>query len=190
VILSDEIRKLVVRCLAGEQSATIELVNRFKGPVFGLCFRMLGQWQDAEDIAQETFTRAFKSLHQWDSTRDFSPWLMAIAGNRCRTMLSKRKRRPATSDLVEHLPDDSPDQQAAEHLAEEVQLALGTVRLEYRQAFVLFHEHEMSYAEIAETLACPLGTVKTWVHRARKELIEQLRQRGVVEQSTHAMRNV
>ena len=63
----------------------IDLVNRFRGQVFGLCYRMLGQRQDAEDAAQETFVRVLKNLHRWDPARPFEPWLLTIAGNRCRT---------------------------------------------------------------------------------------------------------
>ena len=92
--------------------------------------------------------------------------------------------------MVEQLPDDAPDERAAQHLGEEVQLALAIVRDEYRQAFVLFHEHELSYAEIAESMSVPLGTVKTWVHRARKELIEELRRRGVVPEPRHEVPRV
>lgn len=168
----------------------LALVERFHGQVFGLCYRMLGQRQDAEDASQETFVRVLKNLHRWDPTRDFEPWLLAIAGNRCRTALSSRKRRPAWDGMVEQLPDDAPDERAAEHLGEEVQLALGALRDEYRQAFVLFHEHELSYAEIAETMDVPLGTVKTWVHRARRELIDELRRRGVVPEPRHELPRV
>ena len=186
----DELRALVKRCLAGDQAAMILLVDRFRGQVFGLCYRMLGQRQDAEDAAQETFVRLLKNLHRWDQDRDFEPWLLAIAGNRCRTALAMRRRRPLNEGMVELVADDAADEQCAQQLTEEVHLALGTVRDDYRQAFVLFHEHELSYAEIAEAMGVPLGTVKTWVHRARKELIECLRQRGVVPESRHAMPRV
>src|SRR5690349_18507451 len=158
----------------------LALVERFRGQVFGLCYRMLGQRQDAEDVAQETFVRVLKNLHRWDAARDFEPWLLAIAGNRCRTALSTRKRRPAPEMLPDQVSDGLPDMQAARNLAEEVGLALANIRQDYRQAFVLFHEHELSYGEIAEAMNVPLGTVKTWVHRARKELIDQLQRRGVV----------
>jgi RNA polymerase sigma-70 factor (ECF subfamily) len=176
--------------LAGEQTAMLQLVERFRGQVFGLCYRMLGQRQDAEDAAQETFVRVLKSLARWDPQRDFEPWLLAIAGNRCRTALAMRRRRPNVQPLVDNVSDGAPDMQAAQNLAEEVQRALGQIREEYREAFVLFHEHQMSYAEIGEALGCPLGTVKTWVHRARSELIQRLQQRGVVQESRYAMRTV
>lgn len=160
------------------------LVDRYRGQVYGLCYRMLGQREDAEDMAQETFVRALRNLASWDAEREFEPWLLAIAGNRCRTALSTRMRRPASQPLLDDcVRDESPDLQAAKNLAEEVELALADVRSEYREAFVLFHEHELSYAEIGAILDCPLGTVKTWVHRARKELIERLQRRGVVQGS-------
>jgi len=179
-----DLRLSVRQCLAGDQAAMMALVEHFRGQVFGLCFRMLGQRQDAEDVAQETFVRVLKNLHRWDPARDFEPWLLAIAGNRCRTALSSRKRRPAGGDaLLDQIADDAPDRTAAQHLAEEVHLALAGVRQEYRQAFVLFHEHELSYAEIAAAMESPLGTIKTWVHRARRDLIEELRRRGVVPES-------
>ena len=73
--LTDDLRQLIRCCLAGDQQAMLELVNRFRGQVFGLCYRMLGHRQDAEDAAQETFTRALRNLKSWDPNRDFEPWL-------------------------------------------------------------------------------------------------------------------
>lgn len=178
--MSENIRELVERCLAGDETAMSELMDQYRGQVFGLCYRMLGHRQDAEDITQETFVRVFRSLQRWDDQRDFKPWLFAIAGNRCRSLISTRGRRPQAKDLVDDIPDGTPDDQAAKNLAEEVDLALVELREEYRQAFLLFHEQELSYAEIGEVLDCPVGTVKTWVHRARRELIKRLRRRGVV----------
>jgi len=192
----DDLRVLVRRCLTGDQGAMLALVDRFRGQVFGLCYRMLGQRQDAEDVAQETFVRVLKNLHRWDATRDFEPWLLAIAGNRCRTALSSRKRRPTSEILPDNVSDGLPDHQAVRNLAEEVNLALVNIREDYRQAFVLFHEQELSYGEIAEAMNVPLGTIKTWVHRARRELIDQLQRRGVVaervsaEETQHAVPRV
>jgi len=175
-----EFKPLVRRCLAGDQQAMLALVERFQGPVFGLCYRMLGQRQDAEDAAQETFVRVLKNLHRWDVTRDFLPWLLAIAGNRCRTALAVRRRRPAMDCAVELVADDAPDRRAADQLAEELALVMKSLRPEYAQAFTLFHEQELSYDEIAQAMDVPLGTIKTWVHRARRELIHLLRDRGAL----------
>lgn len=184
--MTDRPHYLVRRCLAGDQRAMLELVERYQGQVFGLCYRMLRHREDAEDAAQETFVRALRNLRSWDSQRDFEPWLLAIAGNRCRTALARRMRRPNVSSLVEPVVEQRPDQHAARHLAEEVELALETLRPQYRQVFLLFHEQELSYAAIAEVLQCPIGTVRTWIHRARRKLIRQLQTRQVVG-SRHAV---
>ncbi len=179
-MLGEELPVLVDQCLAGHQPSFGELVQRFRGQVYGLCYRMLGQREDAEDATQETFLRVVRNLHRWDSTRAFEPWLLTIAGNRCRTRLAKRMRRPSTLTLDYPVEDQSVELARAKLLNEEIDLALKQVRKEYRQAFELFHKREMCYAEIAETLGVPLGTVKTWVHRARRELIIRLKTRGVL----------
>lgn len=183
-----DISEIVRRCLAGQQDATRELVVRFEKRVYSLCLRMLGQHQDAEDVTQETFHRAIRSLHRWDSTRDFEPWLFAIAGNRCRTALSRRSRRPNNVPLVEGEALGDNADTGHDDLLEEIRLAMRGMREEYRRAFELFHEAELSYEEIAAALDRPLGTIKTWVHRARRELVERLKKRQVIEENAHAMR--
>lgn len=188
-VLSLPLIELVNHCLNGDQSAMLELVDRYKQRVFALCFRMLGQRQDAEDAAQETFVRLLKNLSRWDQDRDFEPWLFTIAANRCRTMLAARKRRPASQSLVVPIADPAPSTAPARQLCEEVDLALLRLRLEYRQAFMLFHDQELSYEEISAVLDRPLGTVKTWIHRARIELIRVLRDRGIVPPSVQNRRH-
>src|SRR6266852_1770858 len=106
----------------------VELVGSFRGQVFGLCYRMLRHRQDAEDVAQESFVRALRSLGTWDQEREFLPWLLAIAGNRCRTLLAVRMRQPSTTLLVEQLSDNALEIAEARNLAEEVDLALSTLR--------------------------------------------------------------
>lgn len=189
-MLVEDLRILVKRCLDNDQAAMLALVNRFRGRVFGLCYRMLSNREDAEDAVQETFIRVLKNLARWDATRDFEPWLLAIAGNRCRTAFATRKRRPMIHTIVEPVPDRHHDERAANHLAEEVQLGLERLRPDHRQAFVLFHQHELSYEQIAATMRRPLGTVKTWIHRARGELIRFLQERDVVQESSYAVRRV
>jgi len=184
----EEFCVLVDRCLAGNQQAIMELVDQYQGPVFGLCYRMLRHRQDAEDMAQETFVRAVRSLVRWDRGREFLPWLLAIAANRCRTLLSRRTRRPVTTSLVEPVADEAGLEEPARRMAEELQVALAAVRPEYRQAFLQFHVRQASYNDIAASLGRPVGTIKTWVHRARRELIEQLTWRGALAEVRYALR--
>lgn len=166
-----------------------ELVERFGGQVFALCYRMLGDRHEAEDVAQESLCRALRSLANWDAGRDFAPWLLAIAGNRCRTWLAARARRPPTTALVDQVAAAAPSVDAA-GLDEEVHLALAGMRTEYQQAFLLFHQDELSYQEIAAALGYPVGTVKTWVHRARREIAQILIDRGAVENHVSRVRRV
>lgn len=187
--MPDDTAEVVARSLQGEQAAMRELVDRFGGQVFALCYRMLGDRHDAEDVAQESFCRALRSLGNWDAGRDFAPWLLAIAGNRCRTWLAARARRLPTTALMDQADASAPPADAA-GLHEEIQLALAGMRTEYRQAFLLFHQDELSYQEIASALDYPLGTVKTWVHRARREIAQFLIQRGALENHVHAVRRV
>ncbi len=176
-----ELQQLVRQCLANDQSAMRELVERFAGQVFGLCYRMLGDRHDAEDVSQESFCRALRSLRNWDSRREFTPWLLAIAGNRCRTWLAARSKRLQPARSLDGLAVWRPLRPELEGLSDELQRALAPMRSDYRRAFLLFHQDELSYQEIAAALDCPLGTVKTWVHRARRELAERLIENGVVE---------
>ena len=91
--MPNETTQIVSDCLEGVPGATAILIQRFKDRVFGLCYRMLGQREDAEDATQETFIRVINNLHRWDSERSFEPWLYTIAGNRCRTKLLKRSKQ-------------------------------------------------------------------------------------------------
>ena len=169
--------ELVRSCLTGNESSQRMFVEQFQGLIFGICLRMLGQRQDAEDVAQEVFLRVFRNLHRWDQVRPLRPWLLTIAANRCRTHLEERGRRPIPCDLqADLLPQRSVSQPQDD--AEEVQKAVLTLRQEYRQCFVLFYQQDLSVEEVAEILERPEGTIKIWLHRARKEIAEYFRQRG------------
>jgi RNA polymerase sigma-70 factor (ECF subfamily) len=179
-VVTDE-HTLVRRCLRGDADAVRELVARFQAEVYGLCVRLLRHRHDAEDVTQEVFLRVFRSLAGWDPTRPLRPWIMGIAVNRCRTWLGQRSRRP---ELVDYLQDTVPGRGADDsgELVREIQAALEDLRLEYRTVFVLFHEQGQPYEEIAQALNRPVGTIKTWLHRARLEILERLRRRGMVSE--------
>lgn len=178
---------LVRRCLRGDAQAIQLLVERFQADVFGLCMRLLHHRYDAEDVSQEVFLRVFRSLKRWDPARPLRPWIMGITVNRCRTWLSQRVRRP---DLVEYLQDTAPsraNEDDAAELTREIQAAVSALRWEYRSVFVLFHEQGQPYEQIAEALDKPVGTIKTWLHRARLEVLDHLRRRGMISEVGHEL---
>jgi RNA polymerase sigma-70 factor (ECF subfamily) len=170
---------LVRRCLRGDAEAIRHLVGRFQPEVFGLCVRLLHHRQDAEDVTQEVFLRIFRALRGWDSSRPLRPWVMGIAVNRCRTWLSQRSRRPEPVDYLQDTVAGPAADDSAE-LLHEIQAALAELRLEYRTVFVLYHEQGQPYEDIAEALGRPVGTIKTWLHRARLEILDRLRRRGMI----------
>jgi RNA polymerase sigma factor (sigma-70 family) len=178
VVAMDD-RALVEALLAGEPNAPRRLIERFQAVVFALCYRMMGQRQDAEDVMQETFLRALRAIAGFDAGRPVRPWLLGIAANRCRTALAKRKRRPGLAESVDECVDHRPGLSDPDDLAGELERAVERLRPEYRIVFNLFHEQNLAYEEIAVAIARPVGTVKTWLHRARAELAEHLSRRGV-----------
>lgn len=170
---------LVRRCLTGDPAACRELVEQLQADVFTMCQRLLAHCHDAEDVTQEVFLRVFRSLGRWDSARPLRPWVLGIAVNRCRTWMGKRGRGPELSEYLHEAPDRRPADDSIE-LRAEIRAAVDALRGEYREVFVLFHEQGRSYEEISQVVDRPVGTVKTWLHRARLELLERLRSRGLV----------
>jgi len=178
--VADDDATLVRRCRRNDPAAVRDLVERFQGAVFGLCVRLLGHRHDAEDVSQEVFLRVFRSLGGWDATRPLKPWVLSIAVNRCRTWLAKRARRPELADYLHDTAVAPPADDSGE-LVREIERALARLRPEYRTVFALFHHQGQPYEAIAESVGRPVGTVKTWLHRARLEVLDSLRRRGMVE---------
>ncbi|HMO15965.1 MAG TPA: RNA polymerase sigma factor [Pirellulaceae bacterium] len=188
--MNEEVRILVNRCLEGQQSALVDFVRRFQDRVYAFCYRILRQHEDAEDATQETLIRVLKNLHRWDQQRDVEPWLFTIACNRCRTQLAKRKRTPTEFSLEFPVSDRSVEKAMGEQLVEEINLALKSIRDDHSRAFVSFHRDGLSYDEIAERMDVPIGTVKTWVHRGRREIIGRLLRREVIWENNRELSRV
>ena len=174
-----EDRALVETLRSGDPRGPGLLFDLFHGVVFGLCLRMMRHRQDAEDVVQETFVRALGGIHGFDPQRPLRPWILGIAANRCRTALGRRSRRPLLAETVEEREDHRPGVADPDDISGELERALGRLRPEYRLVFVLFHEQGLPYDEIAQAVDRPVGTVKTWLHRARAELAEDLARRGL-----------
>jgi RNA polymerase sigma-70 factor (ECF subfamily) len=173
-------RALIEAIRGGDPEAPRRLIECYQGIIFGLCFRMLGHREDAEDVMQETFIRALRGFAGFQRERPLRPWLLGIAANRCRTALARRASRPASAldgdDWADHRagladPDD---------LAGELDRALERLRPDYRLVFALFHEQNLAYEEISQATGRPVGTIKTWLHRARAELADHLSRKGFV----------
>jgi RNA polymerase sigma-70 factor (ECF subfamily) len=182
-------RKLAERCLSGDQTAIRDFVERFQGMVFAVCFRQLRHREDAEDVTQQTLVRAIRHLRHWDANRSLKPWVLTIAVNRCRTRASQKSYQSQSFDPT--IDTVAPQRRLGTlDLAEELEIALSRLRENYRTCFILFHQQELSITEVAEIMGCPEGTIKTWLHRARRELADLLIERGVVTKDGYELHQI
>jgi RNA polymerase sigma-70 factor (ECF subfamily) len=174
---------------AGDRQAFARLVDLSKRPVFGLCLRLLQDQEEARDAAQESFVRAWSALASFDARQPFAPWLLRIARNHCIDLIRRRLPQARKLELDAEREDgertDLPDGAAprADEQLEQAQVArtlddaVGRLPERYREVIHLFHVEQLSYKEIASTLEVPIGTVMTWLHRARAQLRQDLSQR-------------
>jgi len=163
--------ELARRARGGDAAAFDELVRRFHRPVHHFCGRLLRS-SDAEDLAQDTFVRAFVHFERFDPERPVLPWLIAIARRLCLDVLRRRKLMATMeTTLVTGPPASGPEGEALlrEQLSR-LERALADLEEGPREAIVLFHIEEMSYRDIAAALEVPMGTVMTWLHRGRARL--------------------
>ena len=184
--------QLVAEALGGSQAAFRELVRRYERPVFNLVVRMVRDRETAEDLSQDSFVKAFSRLATYRAEQGkFSNWLFKIAHN---TALDHLRRGTLVTVSLEPQdpyeggglqavvsdPDDpSPlDAAVAGSLSEALEAGLGRLRPEYREVLVLRAQEGLAYEEIAQVMGLPLGTVKTYIHRARKELAGLLTSAG------------
>jgi RNA polymerase sigma-70 factor, ECF subfamily len=191
----------IQQALSGNRDGFTALMGRYHAPLKRILMSILHRTEDAEDVLQETFLRAFRFLHRYDSNRSFGPWLFRIGSNLARNHLSRvRSREPLSLDA-------SPDREDSDRFDGEWTADLSTVtELEYRELLTRTKEAlsglpddqrvilemrligEMSYKEIAAALSIPIGTVMSRLNRGRRKLQETLADYGDAE-SQDADRN-
>jgi len=174
--LSRTDEELVVECLEGDSSAYSELVKRHHRKVLMVAFRALRDMGLAEDLAQEAFLRAYRSLPRFQVGRRFSPWLMAITANRIRDYMKARKKRGELSwelDRTSATGEATPLERAtARQTLARVEGAIAQMPEETQEVLRLRFVLGLDYEDVAEALDIPLGTVKSRISRARKSLRE------------------
>jgi len=183
-------QEVVAWALVGHERAYRELLNRYQRPVFSLVYRMVRDRERAEDLAQETFVKVLNALDTYRPQYKFSSWIFKIANNAAIDHLRKKEidtlsldgapdavtaERQEGTALQLPSPGESPlDELEARELGGQIEAAIGKLRPEYRACIMLRHIEGRAYEEIAEILDLPLGTVKTYIHRARSELRDLL----------------
>ncbi|MCX7918403.1 MAG: sigma-70 family RNA polymerase sigma factor [bacterium] len=186
---------LVLRLQQGDAIAFQELVVKYQKWVYSLCYRVLGNHAEADDITQETFVAVFRHIKRFKSQPNatFAGWLYRITVNLCRNQIRKQNRRreesldapvyiseesEKPSKLADVIPDDSmnPKQELVnQELNALIQTALNSLSVEHRIAFILHEQQELSYKEIAEIMQCPIGTVMSRLYHAKRELRKKLK---------------
>jgi len=174
----------------GHEQAFRELIRRYERPVFSLIYRMVRDRELAEDLAQETFVKVLNAIDSYKPEFKFSSWIFKIANNAAIDHLRRREldtlslegapdattpeRAEATSLQIAHKGESPLEEMEARELGGAIEQAVEKLRPEYRSCILLRHVEDKSYEEIAQILGLPLGTVKTYIHRARAQLREAL----------------
>lgn len=183
-------QEVVAHARAGRESGYRELIERYQRPVLSLIYRLVRDRELAEDLAQETFIKVLNAIDRYDPKLKFSSWIFKIAHNTAIDQLRKRELDTLSIDGSPHAQtqeaieastivpvshEESPEAYtASREIGQEIEKALARLRPEYRTAIVLWHVEGRPYDEIAEIMEVPLGTVKTYIHRARNELRKYL----------------
>lgn len=189
MITIDEI-KCVKKAARGDASAFESLVLHYQGQIYRLCFRMTGNSEDAQDMTQEAFLKAWKNLSTFQFDSAFSTWLYRLASNCCLDLLRSMKRKPTVSLTAEtededgeiiDVADDAPSPEEKAIVSQErddLRKALALLDDEQRQILILRVVNDLSYTEIAEVLNIKEGTVKSRLSRARDNLRKKLDEIG------------
>ena len=183
-------QEIVALAREGREAAYRELIRRYERPVFSLILRMVRDRQLAEDLAQETFIKALNAIGSYRPEFKFSSWIFKIANNAAIDHLRRREVDTLSIDGAPNAttPDDIEAtalqvgdrgetplaELEARELGGAIERAIGRLRPEYRSCIMLRHVEGLAYEEIAQLLDLPLGTVKTYIHRARHELRDML----------------
>ncbi len=183
-----EDKRLIGLALSGDEKAYESLLNKYRNLVFSIMLKMARNKQEAEDLTQEAFMKAFSSLATFNDEFAFSTWLMKIASNNCIDFLRKRKLRTySIHEPVQYkdekieidIPDRDPTPEKTLIQSERSRMIEETIQAlpeRYRYVIILRHKEEKSYEEIAEIMNLPLGTVKAQIFRAREILNKNLRE--------------
>lgn len=184
--MDELINKRINEVLKGNQDSFEEIVTLFQHRLYHVCFRMLGNRQEAEDIAQEAFVRAYINIHTFDQKRKFSTWIFRIATNLCIDRIRKKKpdyyldaNVPGTEGLTMYSQIEAPGKLPEEEVErmeaqERIQYEISRLSDRYRSVIILRYIEELPLQEISDILELPLGTVKTRVHRGRAALRKQM----------------
>jgi RNA polymerase sigma-70 factor (ECF subfamily) len=187
--------ELVSRSMGGDLDSFNQLVLRWERPIYALAYRVIGREEDARDVCQETFLRAFRALGGFKGQAKFSSWLYRITLNLCRDWIRRERRQPLAQapegvDLVE-LAGEAEDTESVEELVARKEIgaavakAMALLPEEQRTAIVLKEYHGLTFQEIADMLDCPLSTVKTRLYQGLTVLRRQLERSNVTRLKDH-----
>ena len=184
--------ELVAKSMAGDVDSFNQLVLRWERPIYALAYRVIGRDEDARDVAQETFLRAFRALPGFKGQAKFSSWLYRIALNLCRDWIRRKKRAPLVEmpegvDVVELAAEQGPSESIEELVSRQEMsriVADGMTLLpeEQRTAIVLKEYHGLTFQEIADLQGCPLSTVKTRLYQGLSVLRRHLESQGMTRE--------
>jgi RNA polymerase sigma-70 factor (ECF subfamily) len=181
--------ELVARSIGGDAESFNELILRWERPIYALAYRVIGREEDARDVCQETFLRAFRALPGFKGEAKFSSWLYRIALNLCRDWIRRQRRAPVvqmpegvepTELAAERGPVESIEELVGRRqLSSVVEEAMALLPEEQRTAIILKEYHGMTFQEIADMQGCPLSTVKTRLYQGLTVLRRHLEKNGV-----------
>jgi RNA polymerase sigma-70 factor (ECF subfamily) len=182
-----ETRRLVARCKRGEKGAFDDLIRRYEKKVYNFAFRLCGNYDEANDVASDTFVRVYNALHNFRGDSSFITWLFRITTNVYLDERKRKKSRPHQSleemveleetTVVRQIEDPNPTPAERVEKQESMNLlqdAINSLPDYQRMMIVMYHTENRSYEEIAEALEMPIGTVKSRLNRARLSLREKL----------------